>query len=226
MRIYRRHAWSVDVKQARRIQEELASLLIMRGRPKPIKRVAGADVSYSKNSDRLFAAVVVMDMESMEVVEKAHARGRADFPYIPGYLAFREGPILIRAFRKLGSAPDVVIFDGQGICHPRGMGIASHLGPWLEVATIGCAKSRLVGEHSEPGARRASRRPLLLNGRKVGCVLRTRNGVKPVYVSAGHRINLDCAVEVVMKSCAGFRLPEPVRRAHIESKLMRKEVER
>jgi deoxyribonuclease V len=225
MRINRRHSWNVSLKQAGSIQTELASGLVLAGRPERMVLVAGADASYSKSSDKIFGAVILMNIDAMDVVEISRARGRVSFPYIPGYLTFREGPVLIKAFERLHTIPDAVIFDGQGFAHRRGMGLASHLGMWLDIPSIGCAKSRLLGEHKEPGKRRGSRTRLLHDGQTIGYVVRTRTGVSPVYISAGHLIGLSAAVDVVMKATAGYRLAEPVRLAHIETNRMRKEVE-
>jgi len=182
---------------------------------KEVNLVAGADVSYSRTTDRYFAAVIVMRYPDMEVVEESTASGSSSFPYIPGLLTFREGPITLEAFRKLKHKPDVLIFDGQGVAHPRGFGIASHMGVLLGIPSVGCAKSVLVGDYKEPAKRRGSSSPLVYKGAEVGRALRTRDGVKPVYVSAGHMVDLSFACELVLKCSKGYRLPEPTRKAHI-----------
>jgi deoxyribonuclease V len=163
-----------------------------------------------------------MDWNSGEAIEEVTVQRRAEFPYIPGLLSFREMPALLAAFEKLRARPDVIIYDGHGIAHPRGFGIASHLGVLLDVSTIGCAKKRLVGEHEEPGPERGSQVPLILDGRTIGTVLSTRSNVKPVFVSIGHRIGLRSAVRLVLESGGGYRLPEPTRRAHLLSNAARR----
>ena len=190
-------------------------LLLSERRSGKARFVAGADISYSKGDDRFFAAVVVLDTGTLQTVTQTVHAERVRFPYIPGLLSFREGPPLLKAFEKLDVAPDVVLFDGQGIAHPRGLGLASHLGLFLDVPAIGCAKTRLVGEHGEPGKEAGSRTDLVLEGRVVGAVLRTKTGVKPVFVSQGHRIGLKRSVDIVLSCCGGYRIPEPVRRAHL-----------
>ena len=184
--------------------------------------VVGADVSYAKRAETMYAAVVVMEWPSGEVVEEVTAERRAEFPYIPGLLSFREMPSLLAAFEKLRIRPDVIICAGHGIAHPRGFGIASHLGVLLDVPTIGCAKKRLVGEHAEPGPERGSQVPLRLEGKTIGTVLRTRSNVKPVFISIGHRIGLRSAVRLVLETGGGYRLPEPTRLAHLLSNAARR----
>ena len=142
------------------------------------------------------------------------AQGTVEFPYVPGLLSFRELPLVLRAFEEMASAPDLVFVDGQGIAHPRRFGIAAHLGLLLDVPTIGCAKSWLIGDHEEPGMEAGSYTPLVDGGETIGAVVRTRSGVKPVYVSIGHKVSLEQAVQWVLACCRGYRLPEPTRMAH------------
>jgi len=198
-----------------RRQLELRDRLVLRGGPRRVCTVAGADLSYEKHGDRFFAAVVVLALPELDVVEEVTARGKSPFPYIPGLLSFREGPLLWRAFRRLKSKPDLCLFDGHGIAHMRGIGIASHMGLLLDVCSIGCGKTRLVGEHEEPGRRVGSQAPLLYRGKAVGAVVRTKKGVKPIYVSPGHRIGIPAAVRWVLACGGGYRLPEPTRLAHL-----------
>jgi deoxyribonuclease V len=169
----------------------------------------------------LFAAVVVLHAETFETIETVGIRDPARFPYVPGYLSFREAPALLRAFAELRQTPDLLICDGHGVAHPRRFGLASHLGLWLDLPTIGCAKSRLIGSHAEPGARRGSRRRLIDAGEIVGEVVRTRDSVRPVYVSIGHRISLPTARRWVLRLARRFRLSEPVRAAHLEVNRLR-----
>ena len=201
-------------RAAVRVQRELRDRLILRGDVRNVRRIAGADVSYDKGSDRFFAAVAVLSWPDLELVEEAHARGTSPMPYIPGLLSFREGPSLLRAFGKLGEPPDLVLFDGHGTAHPRGFGVACHLGLLLDLPSIGCGKSRLVGAHEEPDRSVGSQAPLVHGGRRIGAVLRTREGSKPVYVSPGHRIGIPAAVRWVLRCCRGYKLPEPARFAH------------
>jgi deoxyribonuclease V len=191
--------------------------------PRRLRRVAGADVSYDRGSPVLFAAVVVLDPATWEVIESAGVESRARFPYVPGYLSFREIPPLLDAFAKLSEPPDLVVADGQGRAHPRRFGLASHLGVLLDLPTIGCAKSRLVGEHREPGSRRGASTQLRDGGEVIGTVLRTQDGVKPVYVSVGHRVTLAAARRAVLALAPRHRLPEPIRAAHAEVNRLRRE---
>lgn len=211
------HRWDVTYREAVAIQEGLRGKLILHddGPANPIRSVAGADISYDRGSDLFFAAVVLMDYPGLTVLESAAVSARVSFPYIPGLLSFREGPPLIAAFAKLQHSPDVVLFDGQGIAHPRGMGLASHLGLLLDLPAIGCAKARLVGLNETPGEKRGEWANLIYRDRQVGAVLRTRERVKPLFVSQGHRVSLQRALALVLSCCRGTRVPEPVRRAHL-----------
>lgn len=211
------HRWDVTYREAVAIQEELKGKLILvdEGIPDPIRTVAGADISCDRGSDLFFAAVVLMDYPDLALLEEAAFAARVSFPYIPGLLSFREGPPLLEAFGKLNRTPDVVLFDGQGIAHPRGIGLASHLGLLLDLPAVGCAKSLLVGSHEKVGEKRGDRADLVYRERSVGAAVRTREKVKPVFVSQGHRICLPRAVELVLSCCRGYRLPEPIRRAHL-----------
>lgn len=215
MRVRSLHPWDVDYASARKIQERLRGKIVRRGGPVNVRLIAGADVSYDKSDDRFYAAVVVMSFPQLSIIEEVTATGVTGFPYIPGMLTFREGPIVLRAFERLKHMPDLVIFDGQGVAHPRGFGLAAHLGLLLGLPSIGCAKTRLCGEHAQPGPNVSDCSPLTYGGRTIGMVVRTRAGVKPVFVSVGHRISLARAVRWVVRSCRGFRLPEPTRQAHI-----------
>ena len=217
------HSWDLSTAEAAALQERLRSRVLDGPSPRPLRTVAGADVSYDRSSPYLHAAVVVLDARSLEVVEVGRARGRARFPYVPGFLSFREVPPLLEAWSKLSTRPDVLVCDGQGLAHPRRFGLACHLGLLTDVPTFGCAKTRLVGVHREPGPRRGHRARLVDRGETVGTVLRTRERVKPVYVSVGHRIGLDAARRLTLRLCRGFRLPEPIRAAHTESNRMRRD---
>jgi deoxyribonuclease V len=208
------HSWDVDPTEARALQRSLAARVDVTTRLGPWKTLAAADVSYNKYSEWLYAAVVVLRAETFEVVERVGVVGRATFPYVPGLLSFREAPVLLEAFRKVTTRPDVVLCDGQGIAHPRRVGLACHLGLWLDLPTIGCAKSLLCGTYDEPGPDKGDRSPLVDRGDVIGAVVRTRARVSPVYVSPGHRCDLEGAVATTLACTVKYRLPVPARMAH------------
>jgi deoxyribonuclease V len=215
MELRKLHRWDVTTAEARSIQAALARRVRLRPLPRRLTLVAGVDVSFDRASGAVFAAVLVFRLPGMELTERATAREAARFPYVPGLLTFREGPPVLKAFQKLVRVPDVVIFDGQGFAHPRRCGLASHMGLWLGVPTVGCAKSRLIGEHAEPGPRRGDSAPLLDAGEQIGVVLRTRDLVKPVFVSPGHLADFGTSRQAVLDCGRGCRLPEPTRQAHM-----------
>ncbi len=218
------HPWDLTPSEAVALQRELAGQVVTENRvARPVRRVAGVDVSYEKQGELFFAAVVLLSFPDLEPLEESHAAARVRFPYIPGLLSFRELPPLLQAFRALASKPDLILVDGQGIAHPRRLGLASHLGLWLDSPTIGCAKSRLCGDHLPPGPRRGERTPLLLKGEEVGAVLTTRERVRPLFISPGHHVDIDSAVELVLACGRGYRLPEPTRLAHLLSNRLRRE---
>jgi len=209
------HRWDVSPEEAVAIQKKLRTQLDLQSEPRRLETIAGIDVSYDKGSDWLFAAIVVMRLSDLAVIATAATTTLVPFPYIPGLLSFRECPAVLQAWEKLSVKPDCLMCDGQGIAHPRRLGIASHLGLWLNMASIGCAKSLLVGEYHEPGAIRGSMIPLVHQQEQVGMILRTKDRVAPVFVSQGHRISLERAVTMVLACCTKYRLPEPTRRAHL-----------
>ncbi len=218
------HSWDVDYRQAVELQRMLAGRITFGNElPRPVRTVAGVDVSYEKHGHLFFAGIVVLSFPDLAVIDEVSASGRVDFPYIPGLLSFRELPILLQAFRRLRTIPDAVLVDGQGIAHPRRLGLASHLGLWLNLPTIGCAKSRLCGEHPEPGTRRGDRVPLQHNGEEIGAVLTTRDRIKPLFISPGHQINSTAATELVLACGLRYRLPEPTRLAHLLTNRVRRE---
>jgi deoxyribonuclease V len=184
--------------------------------------IAGADASYGRFSSTFYASVVVLRMSDLTIVETQEAVREAPFPYIPGLLSFREAPVLLDAFAKLESEPDVVMLDGQGLAHPRRLGLACHVGLWLDRPCLGCAKSRLTGKFKEPGPKAGAVSPLTDEDEVIGQVVRTKNNVKPVFVSVGHKIDLRSAVEVVLATCRGYRIPEPTRQAHLHVNALRR----
>lgn len=228
MKHRRLHPWTVSVKRAARIQESLREEFrrLTPFRPLTPALVAGADVSFDRGSSRIHGAVVVLTYPGLRIVEIAGATDRARFPYVPGYLSFREVPVLLKAFGKIRQRPDLLMCDGQGIAHPRRFGLACHLGMLLEIPSIGCAKSRLVGDHREPGRRRGARASLTHEGEKVGAVVRTRDDVSPIFVSPGYRVDTEDAVRLVLACCRRVRIPEPTRHAHLEVNRVRRESHR
>lgn len=204
-----------SVPEAREVQERLRSLV----RHVPLRlehvRLAGAaDVTFLGSKDVVAACIVVFDLASKTVLEERTAVRRVRFPYVPGFLTFREGPVVLAAWGKLSRRPDVMLFDGHGAAHPRRLGIASHMGVLLDVPSVGCAKKRLVGEHGAPGIKKGDTASLTLEGETVGAVVRTRVGVKPVFVSPGHLADLPSSVSLVLSLCSRYRIPDPARRAH------------
>ena len=209
------HRWSMTPRQAILLQKRLAGQIRVEPLRKTSHLVAGADVAFSVDGRRCLAGVVVWDVKAGQVVEQRLAWRPATFPYVPGLLSFREAPAVLAAVRKLSSRPDVFMFDAQGLAHPRRFGLASHVGLLMDCPSTGCAKSRLCGEHTAPATTAGSTAPLIDHDEQVGVVLRTRDGINPVYVSVGHRVTLDNAIAVVMSCITRYRLPEPTRLAHI-----------
>jgi deoxyribonuclease V len=208
------HPWNVTPKEAVAIQRELACRVIRQGELQNVRYVAGVDISIDKARGRATGAVVVLSYPELEVQRAAVVETALAFPYVPGLLSFREAPVLREAFKQVAGPIDLLLVDGQGYAHPRRFGLACHLGLLLDVPAIGCAKSRLIGKHGEPDNAARSRVPLIDSGEVVGSVLRTRDGIRPLYVSPGHRISLDDAEAWVLRCCRGYRLPEPTRLAH------------
>jgi deoxyribonuclease V len=207
------HSWNLPPKKAIELQKQLARQVVRKSciRIGSINIVAGIDTSYRSNM--ACTAVVVLSLKHLELIEYTTAILPVEFPYIPGLLSFREGPAIIEALQKLKTRPDILLFDGQGIAHQRRFGIASHIGLLLDYPTIGCAKTKLVGHYEEPDSRRGSFTYLRIADNPIGAVVRTRTGVKPVFVSTGHQVNLRQSIKLVLDCHTGFRLPEPIRQA-------------
>lgn len=216
MKIENLHPWNVDPQEAILIQEMLADKVEIRPLTHPPRLIAGADLAFDKESNTAYAGVVVLQYPSLEVMHEYTLQSTVIFPYIPGLLSFREAPILLKLLRKISSAPDLILFDGQGIAHPRRLGLASHLGLHLNCPTIGCAKSRLIGIFQEPGIKKGSISRLYdKQSQTIGSVLRTKDGCKPIFISIGHKIDLDSATQWTLNCTTHYRIPEPTRLAHI-----------
>ena len=206
------HPWSITPEEAIALQRDLAPKIILEDRHGPIRTVAGVDVSLKE--EMACAAVVVLSFPDLQVLERVCVKRTVTFPYVPGLLSFREAPAILDALEHMHSVPDVLIFDGQGYAHPRRIGIATHIGILLDHPTIGCAKSRLCGQYDVPPPERGSHTWLRDHGEIIGAAVRTRARVKPVFVSAGHKMRLISAIDLVLRCTAGYRLPEPTRWAH------------
>jgi len=237
MKIKHLHNWNISAKKAIELQKSLAGQVQKRRFNKKLRTIAGIDCAfipletghlcrpsgvsdalsltgYSGDKKNIIACAVVLSAKTFEIIETAYAVQTVNFPYIPGLLSFREAPACLAAIEKLKTIPDCVIVDGQGIAHPRRLGLACHLGLFLDIPTIGCAKSRLIGDFKQPGSAKGSTSLLTDKGETIGSVVRTRNDVKPVFVSVGHKCRLCDAVRIVLDCCRRYRLPEPSRLAH------------
>jgi deoxyribonuclease V len=209
-----RHAWNLTPTQAIALQRRLAAQVVRRDEAGVVRLVAGVDVGFEQEGRVARAAVAVLELPGLALVGHAICREPTRFPYVPGLLSFREVPVVLAAVRRLRVRPDVILCDGQGIAHPRRCGLASHLGLVTGLPTVGVAKTRLVGEHGVPGRAKGAWVPLVDDGETIGAVLRTREGVAPLYVSIGHRVSLARARALVMACLTRYRLPETTRWAH------------
>lgn len=208
------HEWDVTPAEARRIQQELRGRVVLHDELPEVHHVAGVDVGFEDKGRVARAAVAVLSFPELAPVDQAVARRPVSFPYVPGLLSFREIPVITDALQQISVVPELILCDGQGYAHPRRMGIACHLGLVMDCPTIGVAKSRLVGSHAGLARRKGSRVQLMHGGEVIGVVLRTRDGVRPLYVSAGHRVGLATAVEYTLRCVRRYRLPETTRAAH------------
>ncbi len=228
------HSWDLTPQEAVALQRHLAASVVVAPLPEPPRLVAGCDLSFEQGSNIGYAGIVVVQLPELGVVDQATAVGEVSFPYVPGLLSFRESPLLLRAWERLGTRPDVIMLDGQGYAHPRRFGIACHFGLLVDVPTLGCAKSILVGSYAGLDLQRGSIAPLVHRGETVGAAVRTKDATAPVFVSIGHRIDLSSAIDVTLRSVAmaipragrslgpdparpqaRFRIPEPTRQAHL-----------
>lgn len=212
MKVLPLHSLDVSPKEAVRIQKKISKNIKKVDTFRQIDHVAGVDIGYKGGKGR--AAVVVLSFPQLKEVERVVTHGVVNFPYIPGLLSFREIPMLLKSCQQLKIDPDIILVDGQGIAHPRRLGLASHIGLFLDVPTIGCAKSRLWGKYKEPKTESGSFEYLYDKDEIIGVALRTRSNVKEVFVSLGHRISLDSSIKIILSCCKTYRLPEPIRLAH------------
>jgi deoxyribonuclease V len=208
------HKWDVSPAEARQIQERLRHLVIREDQLGPVRLVAGVDVGFEDNGTVTRAAVAVLNLADLQMVESAVVRQPTNFPYIPGFLSFREVPAILEALSQLKTPPDLLLCDGQGIAHPRRLGLACHLGLLSNLPAIGVAKTRLIGRYEPLAEEKGSRQPLWDKGEIVGVVLRTRTNTKPLYISVGHRVSLETAVHYTLLCTPKYRLPETTRQAH------------
>ena len=209
------HPWNVTYEEAVRIQERLKDKVVLRKINKEIKYIVGLDASYAKGSRTVWAGAVLLDFPSLEKREEQWSHREVSFPYIPGLLSFREIPALLEVLRRMSFEPGLIFCDGQGIAHPRGMGLAAHLGVLVGKPTIGCAKSKLVGEFDSVDEVKGAYTYLRYRDRVVGAVVRTRSKVRPVFVSPGYHVSIDDCVRLVLETCTKYRIPEPTRQANI-----------
>jgi deoxyribonuclease V len=214
VRLRELHTWQLGIAEAIELQRRLAAQVLCYGDIVEPRYVAGVDVSVSRVQGVATGAVVVLEYPGLRLVEVSIIRGEVGFPYVPGLLSFREAPLVLKACQALEIRPDLILVDGQGIAHPRRIGLASHLGLFLDTPTIGCAKSRLCGSHETPGVKPGEYAELMDKQEVIGVVLRTKVRTKPLYISIGHMIDLPTAVHWVLECCKGYRLPEPTRLAH------------
>lgn len=211
MKIEQRHTWPSNVEEAIAIQNQLQPEVITEDQLEGVQYVAGVDMGFEEGGTISRAAVAVLSFPELQLQEQAIARRPTTFPYIPGFLSFREIPAVLDALEKISTTPDLILCDGQGIAHPRRFGIACHLGVLIDIPTIGVAKSLFVGKHDELPVEKGSWQPLRYKGETIGAVLRSRTGVKPLYVSPGHRISLPTAIDYVLRCTTKYRLPETTR---------------
>ncbi len=209
------HSWDLRPTDAVQLQKELKSQIRLQPLSQPPRLIAGADLSFNKGSDTVYAGIVVLRLPDLQIVEECGLQTTVHFPYVPGLLSFRESPAILEVWEKLENKPDLLVTDGQGTAHPRGFGVACNLGLWLDIPTIGCGKTLLCGKVEMPDETRGSTSPIIYKNETIGAALRTKTRVKPVYVSPGHLIDLEGALDIMLLCDGGYRIPEPTRRAHL-----------
>ena len=214
--------WPKDIAGAKKIQDVLKKKVRITSLRKIPEHVVGVDAAFF--GDKIVGIACLYKYPELIFVEEAYSITETSFPYIPGFLSFREGPAIMKAIQGLKHKPDIILFDGQGIAHPKGLGIASHIGILLDIPTIGCAKSRLVGHYREPGLKKGGWSSLRYGGRNIGAVLRTKDNVRPVFISPGHRIDLKNSIKIVLGCTSTYRIPDPLRRADFISKKIKREL--
>ena len=219
------HDWSLSPKEAIALQKRLAAEVRIQPLATRFRIVGAADISYCRHTGCLIAVILLFKWPSLDLIESVHHVCKAAFPYVPGLLSFREVPPLIEAYRKIGQKPDVLLCDGQGIAHPRKLGFAAHLGLCLGIPTVGCAKSRLCGDHERLILKKGRSVPLLLDGEPVGLVFCSRDGVKPIYISPGHLSDIASSKKLVSRCLRSYRIPEPLRLAHIDANRIRQKLD-
>ena len=219
------HDWSLSPKEAIALQKRLAAEVRIQPLATRLKSIGAADISYCRHTGRLIAVILSFKWPSLDLIESVHHICKAAFPYVPGLLSFREVPPLIEAYRKIAQKPDVLLCDGQGIAHPRKLGFAAHLGLCLGIPTVGCAKSRLCGDHERLTLKKGRSVPLLLDGEQVGLVFCSRDGVKPIYISPGHLSDIASSKRLVSRCLRTYRIPEPLRLAHIDANRVRQKLD-
>ena len=209
------HAWNLQPADAIALQKQLKSQLQLQPLQSEPRFIAGADLSFDKGSDTVYAGIVVLSYPDLKIIESKGLQTTAPFPYVPGLLSFRESPAILQVWEMLEQKPDILITDGQGTAHPRGLGVACHLGLWLGIPTIGCAKTLLCGKFDALATERGAHQPLIYKNETVGAALRTKTRVSPVYVSPGHLIDLDDSIRIMLGCDGGYRIPEATRQAHL-----------
>lgn len=209
------HDWNLQPREAVELQKRLREQVRIAPLARPVKTIAGADISFNKFEPTVYAGIVVLSFPEMEVIEEVGVVSETRFPYVPGLLSFRETPSVLEAWSQLKTEPDALMLDGQGLAHPRRVGIACHVGLLIERPTLGCAKSVLVGQYEEPSKERGAWTELIHKGEVVGAAVRTKKNVQPIFVSPGHLIDLEGAIDLTLRSDGGYRQPEPTRRAHL-----------
>lgn len=210
-----RHRWDLSPTEAVALQRELASHLTLKPLEKEIRTIGAADISFNKFSDDIYAAIIVLDYDSMEIIERSTIKAKATFPYVPGLLSFREIPAYLQAWDQLVQKPDVMVMDGQGIAHPRRIGVGVHFGLLTGCPTMGCAKSVFVGKFDPPGPKKGDFSAMIHRDEVIGNALRTRDNVNPVYISPGHLMEMEDCRRIMLHCARGYRIPEPTRQADL-----------